>query len=119
MTLVKKVEALEKTVKDELKEIYKSVMGFKVNIDILMDTVEKLNKYTHDRIHYLTSTDVGVERILIRLQDGYKTMQDDIKAIKDFGSDMRKRVFDSFFRVVTSTVVIFISMVIGGHWLKW
>lgn len=118
MSLNKKVDELKDKVEIDLRKNYKSIVDFRSKIDILMDTVEKLNEYTHKRIHYLTNTDRGVELVLMQLQEGYKKMQQDIKSIKDFGNDIKKRCIDAFFRILPSFTMTIIALIIGSHWLK-
>lgn len=114
----REVRDLKKTVAFELKDIYKSIANFKVSIGILMDTVEKLNEYTHTRIHKLTNTDQGIEMVLVQIKERFTAIEKALKAFDDLSNSVKKRCIDFFFKIISTTALIFIGMIIKSHWFK-
>jgi hypothetical protein len=115
MKAEQKVDDLSKEVRFELKDIYKVIANFKANVGILNDTVEKLNIYTHDRIHDLLNTDKGIELTLVQIQERMNMFDDFKKSVNDMSTDIRKKVIDFVFRICSGGTLIIIGMLLKGH----
>lgn len=118
MTTDDKVEKMRDQFNMDIKCIYKTITKIKVNLGILMDSVKKLNTYTHERIHKLLNTDKGIEVILIRMQERINSITADQKNRKDITKEWKNRTIDAFFRIFSSTILILIGMAFEGHWFR-
>ena len=111
-----KVEKMRDQFKKDLTGMYKTITNITVNLGVVMESVKKLNVYTHERIHELLNTDKGIELILVQLQERLKILNDDKESKKDITQEWKKRAIDAFFRMSSSIILILIGMAFEGHW---
>lgn len=117
-----KLDKLAVEMRSELKSVYSSItyiskkmVAFKVNMDVLIESVKKLNDYSHERIHYLLNTDKGVELQLKGLSDKIDGLEKFKEKQLESAAKWRFKFADFLFKTLSGIFFIIIGIVIKSH----